>query len=754
MASSPLFILLGTLGLDETARRLALFALEAFMLAAAADLLRPVVRSMNQTQYFADLSAAWIFGQILGRFDWFRNTFFPASNLELIHVVAVTGRQFHSFKDGLELDPSLIWKGKKQPVVIAMAAMASAALLGVVAADFLRPTVYPKGNKVEFRILMTFLMTNTESAVLARLVTEHKLGASDFGQMVIASALFYEFVCLLGMALVFSANLVENKMLDLALWPIRAFAFVALIFFVVVPVFRWMRRRSGMHTTDMQVCVVLVMVIIVSAAGQLLGFDGMLGSIAFGVLFPREFHMAVKLADNYYYLVRIVLLPIVLYMCPPVIGLIAVVGKLAGAVAAARFYRMPLQEGLLMGYLLNVRGNADIILLYLSRANGFHMLDTRAAGIMVYAIFVISVPVAPISAAVLKYVRKQSPGFKHAGIEWEEAEAELRMLTCVHSLQALPSSINIMEACRDLPLSVYMMNLIEYNERTASPIMYIRRSNDVVPLGDTQEIANTIDAYVHNGGIQVRLTTTISYYRDMHEDVCRTAAELCASIVILPFHKFLGVDGKMHTSKAGYRMVNQGVLKHVSCSVGILVDRGLGGTRLDTAASALNRVAVLFFGGPDDREAVAFGSRFAKLSTIAFSLIRFFPEEDDQYNTTISLEEESSPCDELEKHLDDRIVNEFRNRYTGIERVTYQERFVSMGEDTLANLLAVEVAYTLLIVGRGEKGSSPIVDGLRNLEECPELGPVEDLLASSENSNHCSVLIIRQYRSSNQTSKP
>ncbi|ERN13883.1 hypothetical protein AMTR_s00021p00052910 [Amborella trichopoda] len=131
------------------------------------------------------------------------------------------------------------------------------------------------------------------------------------------------------------------------------------------------------------------MVIIVSAAGQLLGFDGMLGSIAFGVLFPREFHMAVKLADNYYYLVRIVLLPIVLYqnmtnvyvppldrnayMVAPVIGLIAVVGKLAGAVAAARFYRMPLQEGLLMGYLLNVRGNADIILLYLSRANGFHV---------------------------------------------------------------------------------------------------------------------------------------------------------------------------------------------------------------------------------------------------------------------------------------------------------------------------------------------------------------------------------------------
>lgn len=52
-------------------------------------------------------------------------------------------------------------------------------------------------------------------------------------------------------------------------------------------------------------------------------------------------------------------------------------------------------------------------------------------------------------------------------------------------------------------------------------------------------------------------------------------------------------------------MINQNVLANAPCSVGILVDRGLSGSTRLAANQVTRLVAVLFFGGPDDREALS-----------------------------------------------------------------------------------------------------------------------------------------------------
>lgn len=68
------------------------------------------------------------------------------------------------------------------------------------------------------------------------------------------------------------------------------------------------------------------------------------------------------------------------------------------------------------------------------------------------------------------------------------------------------------------------------------------------------------------------------------------------------------------------------------------------------------------------------------------------------------------------------------------------------GTQTVAALTEMGDMYTLFIVGRGRRGQSPMTTGMSDWEECPELGIVGDVLASSEFSINGSVLIIQQHR--------
>jgi hypothetical protein len=53
--------------------------------------------------------------------------------------------------------------------------------------------------------------------------------------------------------------------------------------------------------------------------------------------------------------------------------------------------------------------------------------------------------------------------------------------------------------------------------------------------------------------------------------------------------------------------------------------------------------------------------------------------------------------------------------------------------------------FGLFIVGRGQGNISPLTAGLTDWSECPELGAIGDLLASSDFATIASVLVVQQY---------
>ncbi|KAF2301855.1 hypothetical protein GH714_029896 [Hevea brasiliensis] len=205
------------------------------------------------------------------------------------------------------------------------------------------------------------------------------------------------------------------------------------------------------------------------------------------------------------------------------------------------------------------------------------------------------------------------------------------------------------------------------------------------------------------------------------------------SLIIVPFHKRFQVSDAANSHKRAIKITNENVIDKAPCSTAILVDRGpqnVQRTSLNVQSSY--RVAVLFLGGPDDREALAIGARMTGHHSINLTMVRL-------------LENGSAGDNATERRLDNEVVSEFRMATAGNYRVIYIEEMVMDGTGTTSVIRSMENCYELVIVGRHHDSRSPLLSGLADWNDHKELGTVGDLLASSPFMDKTTILVVQQH---------
>ena len=354
----------------------------------------------------------------------------------------------------------------------------------------------------------------------------------------------------------------------------------------------------------------------------------------------------------------------------------------------------------------------------------------------------------------------------HTAIEPQEMEDELRILACVYDPRQVSSTlatILAMHGSKTSPSTTYLMHLIELVKKIKSNLLFHEKENadlsddDDYGGNDVVEINNSLDAFTADTKILVHQRRAVSSFPSLYEDVCNEAEDLQVSIILLPFHKHQRIDGKLESGKEGIRITNQKVLRHAPCSVGVIIERGMskvpGFSQLVTSDSTKN-VATLFFGGPDDREAIAWSLRISKCPRINLTIIRFFLSSSlshkEHIENGVQYDEKeilmSLSGEETVNEIDNTFMVDFYNRYVASGQIGYVEKFVKDGTQTVESLKEIGDLYSLFIVGRGGRGNSSLTIGMSDWEECPELGTVGDALASSDFDIHGSVLVIQQHR--------
>ncbi|KAJ3679870.1 hypothetical protein LUZ60_016148 [Juncus effusus] len=175
------------------------------------------------------------------------------------------------------------------------------------------------------------------------------------------------------------------------------------------------------------------------------------------------------------------------------------------------------------------------------------------------------------------------------------------------------------------------------------------------------------------------------------------------------------------------------------CSVGIMVYHGHNTTRITRHSNRQYQVGVLFFGGPDDREALAVASRMACHPDVRLNVVRFLPSD-------CTADQNADYDHTYQKVSDDMMISELQAANAGNDRVTVSEIRVRNMELVVSMIKDMEDNnYDLLIVGRRyETNLSEPDDDLVEWTESPELGVIGDLLAT-DISGIQNVLIVQQH---------
>ncbi|XP_021740861.1 cation/H(+) antiporter 28-like [Chenopodium quinoa] len=426
---------------------------------------------------------------------------------------------------------------------------------------------------------------------------------------------------------------------------------------------------------------------------------------------------------------------------------VGTIGKITGALLSGFLFGIQWRDSIMLASLLNVKGHLHIYVAIIAMKKNIITYSTCIGLLLAMLLKIVYIPM--VAQYIIQRARKRLPK-QPLALQWHNPTEELRILLCFHGPENVPCAINFMEISKgtgDPGILVYATDMVELTYQIADTL--VPGEIDSVEVTDSkvirirEQITTALQEYIQNNGdgITLRRAMALATYNTMHQKICNLAEDSIISLIVLPFHNGPPIDEHTDSKLAGFRYVNRKVLRNAPCSIAIMVDRGFGASNqiLKSLSSALNTV-VIFIGGKDDREALAYASRIAYQRGVKLTVMRFLVDSDVENNNTRKTYQQ-----EEEMELDDECFAKFYEKHIAGGNVSYLEKHLVNLAQVYTTLQSLEGQYGLFIVGRGGRVNSMLTMGMNDWEQCPELGPLRDILSGPNFSTTASVLIIQQH---------
>ncbi|XP_020209425.1 cation/H(+) antiporter 15, partial [Cajanus cajan] len=695
----------------------------------------------------------------------------PPKTLLGTETIAHVGLIYNIFLTGLEMNLDTVLLARKKATTIAVAGTLIPMALGY-AIYSLAQVLYTTPTKdmscygtASAYLFWALVLSVTNYPVLAHILTDLKILYTGLGRVAITAATINDFYnWAMFVLLIPYATHSERPFVSVVL----TMGFVLFCYSVLRPFLsRLILKITEKNEWDnYKLSFVLVGTLACAHVTEMLGTHSIVGALVYGLVLPRG-KFADMLMERLDDLVSVYLAPLFFVSCGvrfdfrsfqlhklhkvAIIVVLSCFAKISSIIIATSFYKMPFRDGVALGALMNTKGILPLVMLNIAVDRKMMSRDFYTA--MVTANVLMTILVSP----TINYIYKPSKKFekdKLRTIQNLRADAEIRVLVCFHNTRQATGMISILEAC-SAPnvtlLHVFAAQLIELKGRGTAFLVDLDQTSSHQSLqADMDNVTNIFSEFAREKSqTSVENLIAMSSYDTIHKDIYNIAEEKRASLIILPFHKQVSGDGDLEVSNTAFKEINQNVMQCAPCSVGILVDRGHG-----SLSKANLRVAVLFIGGPDDREALAIAWRMAKHPGIHLSLVHIllFGKVAEVDTNVASLDEPqgllSTVLDsEKEKELDEEYVSLFRLMAVSNEdSIIYSEKQVHTSDDipSVFNELDKE-GYDLYILGHGKGRNSMVLSNLLEWTDCPELGVIGDMLASNSFGSYSSVLVVQQY---------
>ncbi|XP_021823060.1 cation/H(+) antiporter 15-like isoform X1 [Prunus avium] len=734
-----------------------------FSLATGVILLTSLLlKPLGQPIIVAQVLGGIILGpSILGRIDAFIDSFFPLRSFILLDVISSFGFMFYFFLIGVQTDPSIVKKIDRKTFAIGFVTVAIPFLLTQGWSALLKTHVNLETNLANSLPAVALAECVLTFPTIAFFLHELKIINSDFGRVAMSSSIVSGLCSLCVMTISIVAKISSGNDTYNVLSVVATGAVVALVIVLVIwPVLKWMMRRSspvGQPMKESHVVHLLLGVMVTGLFSHATGLHTYYGPFILGLTIPAGPPVGSALVEKLDLIISWVFMPIfyaknglVMDLCALRLknytilqstALVGAFGKFMGAFLTSLLCtKMPITDAISLGLVLNAQGFLELGLFKMLKSN--MAIDNEAFVVMCTSMILITGGITPIIKRLYD-PSKRYMVYKRRTVMHARPNSQLPVLVGIHNQEDVEPTINLLQALYPTersPLAIYLLHLIELVGR-ANPLLIPhkltrRPSSKASP---SEQVVNAFRKYEQRNESLVTLHpfTAISPCATMHDDVCTIALDKKTSLIIVPFYK------RFHARKQ--RMINKNVLEKAPCSVAILVHHGglfdgsfnsrSGAMTLTCQNESCYNVAILFLGGADDREALAFGARMAAHPNINLTLVRLLVDGSIT-NTSEDVEE---------NRLDSEVLSEFREGMADNYRVMYVEELVMDGSGTMAVIRSMENNYELVIAGRNQDKRSPVLSGFMDENEQSELGAIGEVLATADFMGKSRILVVQQH---------
>ena len=341
-------------------------------------------KQIGQPTVMGEITAGIILGpSVLGHFSPDISGFlFPVESLSNINLLSQFGLTLFMYVIGMELDISEVRKKFRETILISHTSMVIPFFLGVVTAYFIYDSyAYQETPFLSFALFIGIAMSITAFPVLARIIQEKKMTRTHLGTLALASAANGDIAawCLLAVVVAIAQ---AGSMLSAVYNILFSFAYILIMFLVVHPILRMIGNLY--HTKEVVdkplVTVMFLMILISSFLTEILGLHALFGAFIAGVIMPENLRFRKIMTEKVEDVAMIIFLPLFfvstglrteigllnspeMWNVCGIIILVAVAGKMGGAILSARFVGESWKDSLLLGGLMNTRGLMELVVL-------------------------------------------------------------------------------------------------------------------------------------------------------------------------------------------------------------------------------------------------------------------------------------------------------------------------------------------------------------------------------------------------------
>jgi K+:H+ antiporter len=348
-----------------------------------ARLLGTLFHAAHQPAVIGEIIAGILLGpSLLGRFaPTVSHYLLPATVAPFLNVISQVGVILYMFLVGLELDPGLMRQRGRATIAISHAGITAPFLLGSLLALLLYPIFSSRGVPfADFALFLGVSMSVTAFPVLARILTDRRIHKTHMGMVALTCAAINDITawCLLALAISVAGAESAGALRTVVFAAIYLGGMLVIVRPAMVAMSRIYGNRGGL--TQGVMAVIFVVLLLSSAATELIGIHAIFGAFALGAMIPHDSQMARELTDRLEDLTVVLLLPAFFafiglrtqiglvsglqqWMLCGLIIVVASAGKFGGSLLAARITGLGWSEGAALGVLMNTRGLMELIVL-------------------------------------------------------------------------------------------------------------------------------------------------------------------------------------------------------------------------------------------------------------------------------------------------------------------------------------------------------------------------------------------------------